>query len=294
MGILLGLIAGFAYGAADFIGGLASRRTSVFPIVGLSQLVGLISLACLLPLIPAAHPKASDLLLGLSAGVAGSLGIVMLYRGLAIGRMSVVSPITAVLAASAPVTYGILFGERPTILQLVGVALALVAVILVSLRPSGDQRNADGDHESGRLPAPSQSNDRAGVLEACLSGVGIGAFYILLSRTSHDAGLWPIVSSRTASTTMIALAALFTGRSLRPTQASLFPIAATGLLDVAANACYLLATRRALLALAAVLASLYPASTVLLARIILKERFAFVQIVGMMCAGAGIVLMTAG
>ena len=301
MGVILGLLSAVAYGAADFIGGLASRRSSALSVVIVSQLSGLIVLLALLPLLPAATPSRSDLLWGALAGLGGAAGITLLYRGLAIGRMSLVSPITAVIAAIVPLAAGLLARERPSLPALIGVAIALIAVVLVSSTETPGEPASNA--APGLVGSPRKSNTanavrtwwlQPGLIEAVLSGVGIGIFYVLIAHTSRHAGLWPLACSRSASMGIMVALALVSKRSLAPQRSSLAAIIFAGVLDMVANALFLIATRFGMLSIVAVLASLYPASTVLLARIILHEKLSRLQLAGVACALVAIGLISAG
>lgn len=198
----------------------------------------------------------------------------LFYRALATGVMSVVAPTTAVTSAALPVVFGLAAGERPRAWALVGVALALGSVLLVSQDKSGGGR--------GSL---------ASVLVALAAGAGFGGFFILLSMAPHESGLWPLVGARLSSVSMVALLALLTRRALRPGPGSLHIIVAAGVLDMAANVLYLLAQQDGLLSLVAVLVSLYPASTLLLANRVLGERLRPVQLGGVLCALASVALI---
>ncbi len=295
-------MASLVYGAADFIGGIASRRSSTLSVVVISQIVGLLLFFVLLPLMPHAAPTHADLGWGLAAGAAGGLGIVFLYRGLAIGRMSLVSPVAALLGALIPLAAGLLLQhERPSATALAGVGLALVAVVLVSSseHPGDPASNvAPGLTIPLDRPQPKASLVNAGLppglLEAMCSGVAIGGFLFFLSHSGREAGLWPLAAARTSSISMLFAIALFARRSLRPQPGSLAAIVSSGALDMSANACYLLATRYGLLSLVVVISSLYPASTVLLARVVLKERLGITQLVGVACALAAVALIAGG
>ena len=297
MGVVLGLIAGIMYGGSDFIGGLASRKSSTFAVAVISQLVGLLALLALLPVLPKASPLPSDLIWGLFAGLGGGVGILFLYQGLAVGRMSVVSPITAVVAALIPLVVGLALGERPSALALAGIGIALISVVLVSATPSHDHaaaQNANA-HDSVKLPPMRRWLLQAGLIEALLGGIAIGAFYVCLARSQmHGAGLWPLGSARVASTLSLSAVALLTRRTLIPARGGLATIAFAGLVDMLANAFYVVATRHAPLAIVAVLASLYPASTVLLARVMLHERLMRMQVVGVVCALIAVALIAGG
>lgn len=275
MVVLFGLAAAIVYGAADFTGGYAARRTPALAVVVLSQSAALVALAAVLPLLDTPLPPARDLGLGALAGIAGGAGIGFLYRGLAAGRMGVVAPTTAVGAACLPVVAGMVLGERPGPIALLGVAVALVAVVAVSAAP--------GEDASGRR----------GLADAVIAGIGFGVFFIVLSRVAEDAGLWPLLTART-SIPVVGAAALLTRTPLRTPPAMLPVIALAGILDMAANVLFLLATQTGLLSLAAVLTSLYPASTVLLARVVLGERLGRLQAIGVALALTGAALIAAG
>lgn len=300
MGVFLGLLAGITYGAADFIGGLASRRSSTLSVVVLSQFSGLVALLALLAVLPRSQPSGQDLVWGLLAGVGGAAGITLLYRGLSIGRMSVVSPITAVIGAIIPFSVGLLMRERPSIFALIGVAIALLAVVLVSASdmPGEPASNAaPGLVGSATLHENAAFRDwtqQPGLIEAVLAGIGVGAFYVLLARTHAQAGLWPLTGARFASIVILITLAFFGKRSLAPKRGSAPVIAFAGVLDMLANAFYLLATKHGLLALVAVLASLYPASTVVLARFILHERLSRLQLAGVAGVFVAIALIAWG
>ncbi|NBE99100.1 DMT family transporter [Nonomuraea sp. KC401] len=273
MTVILAAACAVVYGTADFFGGLATKRTQVLSVVVLSQIAGLALILALLPLLPGAFSDTA-LSWGLAAGTSGAAGLVLFYRALATGVMSVVAPTTAVTSAALPVVFGLATGERPAFWALVGVALALGSVLLVSQDSSG------GGHGS-----------LASVAAALAAGAGFGGFFILLSMASHESGLWPLVGARLSSVTVVALLALVTRRTLRPRPGSLHIIVAAGVLDMTANVLFLLAQQDGLLSLVAVLVSLYPASTLLLARHVLGERLRAVQMTGVACALGAVALI---
>lgn len=273
--VILATACAIVYGTADFFGGLATRRSQVLSVVVLSQLAGLILVAGMLPLLPGAY-DARALTWGMAAGLSGAAGQVLFYRALATGVMSVAAPTTAVTSAALPVVFGLATGDRPGVWALAGVVLALGSVLLVSQEGGG----------AGRVTTSS-------VLVSLAAGAGFGGFFILLSMAPHEAGLWPLLGARLASVSAVALLALVTRRTLRPGRGSLSVIVAAGLLDMAANVLYLLAQRGGLLSLVAVLVSLYPASTLLLARQVLGERLRAVQLTGVGCALVAVALIAA-
>ena len=282
MAYILALGSAALYGAADFLGGVASRRESTVVIVLTSQGVGLLLLALILPLLPDAAPSASDLAWGGLAGLAGGVGVALLYRALAVGRMAVVAPVTAVCAVAIPVTVGVFMGERLAGLTVVGVGLALVAIVLVSQQGA----EAPAGRRAGGVPR--------GVGLALASGVAIGLFFLALAETDARAGMWPLVAARAASVTFFGAMALVIGQPLRMAAPVIRIAVAAGVIDVCANALYLLATRYGPLSVVVTLSSLYPASTVVLARMILGERLNAWQAVGLACALTAIALIVGG
>ncbi len=277
MAVLLALGCAVVYGAADFMGGLASRKTSVFGVVALSQAAGLVALVALLPWL-GGPARAADLGWGAAAGVAGATGLVVFFRALAGGVMSVIAPITAVTAAAVPVLVGLLGGERLHAWSAVGIVLALAAVVLVS---------AEGG--LGALVAARP----ASVVPALVAGAMFGIFFVLLDRTSDDSGLTPLVTARIASMALVVVVALIGGRPLKVSRVALPLVVASGVADMTANALFLLATQQdGQLAITGVLASLYPVSTVVLAQVVLRERLVRAQIAGLGAAVAAVVLIS--
>jgi drug/metabolite transporter (DMT)-like permease len=272
------------YGAGDFTGGLASRRAGTLPVIVLSQLSGLVLLALLLPLLPPSAPSRADLLWGIAAGVTGGGGVALLYRALAIGRMAVVAPTTAVCAVAIPVVVSVLLGERPAPLAVAGILLGMGSIVLVSQQTASDPGPL-GRRDGGRLPP--------GVGIALVSGVAIGLFFLTLAQTRPAAGMWPILASRATSVTLFGLAAAAGRRSLRM-PGTLALTLLCGVIDMSANAFYLVAARIGPLSMVVTLASLYPASTVLLARVVLGERLNARQVAGVGCALVAIVLIVSG
>ena len=271
---VLALLSALCYGAADFLGGFTARRANTLAVVVVSQLAGLLLLLTMLPFSPHAAPGRADVLWGALAGVTGGGGVALLYRALAIGVMAVVAPTTAVCAVVIPVFVSVALEEPPAARTSGGIALAIVAIVLIS-------QSSDGG--SGPRGEANRHRTKAFVL-AVLSGVVIGFFFVALSRTSSQAGLWPLVVARTVSVALFAVMAFLTSKSLRIPVAILGIVAAGGVLDMLANLLYLLASRVGPLSVVVTLASLYPASTVLLAWLVLRERLSARQWVGVACA----------
>lgn len=277
------------YGAADFLGGLASRRAGAIAIVVVSQGSGLIALLIILPLLPAASPAASDWAWGAAAGVAGGAGVALLYRALAISSMAIAAPVTAVCAVTVPVAVSIALGERPGTGPLTGIALALASIVLVSQQGAPPDATATPDAIVAQDFSPAVR--ASGVGTALASGVAIGLFFLAIAKTRPEAGMWPLVAARSVSFMLFAAVAVVTRRSLRmPARVATVAVAA-GILDMIANALYLLASRYGPLSIVVTLSSLYPASTVLLARTVLGERLNGLQITGIICALAAVLLI---
>ncbi len=281
LAVALGLLVAATYGAGDFFGGLASRRRSATVVVLWSQAAGLVGLALLVPLL-GGSPSTRDLGLGVLAGLVGLCGVLLLYRGLGAGRMSVVAPVTAVGAAFVPFAAGVAGGEGLPVTKLAGAFSALVGVALVS-RPSAEQAAA---------PQPPA---RAGpALELALgvgAGIAFGVVFVLLAEVSDDAGLWPVLVQRCASVPAVVAVTAVLRRPRSVGRADLRLIVPAGLCDAGANALFVVAARAGALSVVGVVSSLYPAATVLLAAAVVKERVSPVQGLGLALAGLGVVLL---
>lgn len=308
---LLAFVGALVYGSADFLGGLAARRLRAIVVTATAAAAGMIVLLTIAPLVGGA-PSGADLLWGAASGVTGAVAIGLLYGCLALGPMSVLSPITAVVSAVAPMLWGLLVGgERLGPLAIVGLGCALVAIVLVALLPGE------------RVTRPSAR----GLAMAVGAGLGIGAFLILLDQTGPDSGLAPLVLNRAVNAVITAsiagafvIAAVRRGdpaaSALRRDGPAVAPSGhldpephtgsmslrgawtlaiACGLVDTAANVLLLVALRTSgELAIVSALTAMYPAGTVLLAALILRERIAAVQWAGLALALiAGVLLAVA-
>ena len=283
---VLALASAAVYGAADFVGGFATRRANAIAVVVVSQGAGLALLALTIPLLPRASPSVADLGWGAVAGLMGGTGVALLYKALAIGTMGVVAPTTAVCAVAIPVVAGVLLGERPSPLAVAGIVCALVAIVMVSQQQTSSTADSMSRGPRSHLPP--------GLVLALVSGVTIGLFFLALARTGRDAGMWPLVAARAMSVTLFTLVASLGGYSLRMRAPVGMMTAGGGVLDMLANVLYLMATRYGALSVVVTLASLYPASTVLLARVVLGERLSALQQVGIVCALVAVVLIVGG
>ena len=279
MAILLAGLSALLYGGADFYGGLATRRSPLVSVLALSQLVGLALALAATALLRTALPGLTDLAWGAAAGVCGAAGLAALYTALATTVVAVASPVAAVVGAVIPVVLGVAAGERPGGLAWAGIAAALPAVVLLTAGPG---------------PDPGAGSPRRAAALGAGAGLGFSLFFYAHSRTSPDSGLWPLVAARVSTIPLVGLAAAVTGRSLRPARGGFTALLAAGALDMGANIAFLLASRADMLSIAAAVAALYPGPTVLLARIVLRERLTALRIVGLVLALAGLALISAG
>jgi drug/metabolite transporter (DMT)-like permease len=283
---VLALVSALVWGVADFVGGLASRRSTPLQTLVLTTPAGLVLI------VPAALLVGGDAsgtaLPGIGSALFGSMGILLLYAALTIGPMGIVSPVAAVIGAAIPVVVGLARGDRPGTAAYLGMALAVVAIVTVGLEPQAPTDDARHQRVSTRA-----------LLLAIGSGIGIGGFMAIISLAPDDSGLWSVVWARGTSTAIIAvLGAVVALRSRTPYLAVERPVrvqaVAAGVLDVGANAIYVLALQIGLLSVVSVLGSLYPAATVLLARFVLAERLRPMQKVGMVTAIVAAALLAVG
>jgi drug/metabolite transporter (DMT)-like permease len=271
-------LAATLFGLGDFCGGLASRRISALRVVASTHIIGLVLILVAAPLMADAF-SVEALAVGALAGTFGMVGIGFLYRGLGRGPMAVVAPITAVNSAAIPVVWGLAFGEQLSPLHVLGILTGLGAIVLVS-----------------RIPGGSIAVPRGLVLESMLAGAGFAAFFIVIDAAQDQTAPWPLVGARIASV-LLALGLLALRGGLRlPTRREGVSglIVATGVFDMAANVAFLLAVNTGLLSLVSVLAALYPATTVVLARVVLSERMSRSQVVGMFGAIGSVALIALG
>ncbi|MET8044684.1 EamA family transporter [Micromonospora sp. NPDC005215] len=271
--IVLAALAAVAFGTADFSGGRASRHADPIAVTVISQLLSVPLLVVLVLVVPGT-PHVGDLGWGLLAGVAGAGGVMLLYRALSGGMMVVVAPVTAITAAVVPIIAGLFTASFPGALALTGAGLAVLAIALVSLGGSG-----------GRRAIPPRL-----VGLALAAGALFGVFYTLLGQADESAGMWPVAAVRASSIAFGLALALGTRARLRLGRRELGWAAVAGLLDSAANALFLAAAARGHLSIVAAVAALYPASTVLLALAVDRERLRLVQITGLGFAAGALVL----
>jgi drug/metabolite transporter (DMT)-like permease len=277
LALALALIAGLSWGTADFIGGVATRRLPVATVMLVAQGAGLVFTAVLVAVSGDAVPPARILAIGALGGVFGAVGLAALYRGLAVGRMGVVAP-TAALSGVVPVAVGFLGGDRPAALQVLGMAVAGVGIVLAARTP--DEGGAGGW--------------AAGVGYALVAALFLGGLVACLDAAGDTSPQWAAFTVRLSSAPLFAVAWLATTDRSLPGRADLITLASIGVLDNAANVIFAVAAQRGLLSLVAVVGSLYPVSTVLLARTVLGERMVRHQVIGVAGAFLGVALIAAG
>lgn len=275
LAIFYGLASAASWGAGDFSGGFATKRIHVAMVMLISQLIGVILLVVLALLFQEQLPPLGDLLLGGVAGIAGVLALSALYSALATGQMGVVAPISAVVSGILPVMVALFLEGLPSAPQLAGFAIALLAVWLLS--------SAGGE----------MSIQRHELTLAAGAGIGFGLFFVLMDQATHHATLWPLVAARTASVIFMATFVLLRKKWQTPSKNMLPVLASSGIFDTGGNAFFVLAAQTGRLDVAAIVSSLYPAITALLAWFILKERLSQTQWIGVLAALVAIVLITA-
>ena len=278
MAIVLSLLTAVFFGAGDFAGGLATRRTRVVEVVAGAHLVGLVGVGLAAPLMAEAFTL-RDLGLGAVAGVFGGVGLVFLYRRLAIGPMSVVAPLTAVTSAVVPVVADVARGSDFSITTWVGIVVGLTAIAVIS--------GSDADGPQPITPSV--------VSESLLAGIGFGGFFVVVDLAESATAPWPIVGARLVTVGVLGLVVLTRpDRIATRSGATVALIAVAGALDTLSNTLFLYASNVGDLAVVSVLSSLYPLSTVLIAWIVLRERLTGWQAIGVTAAVAATLLIASG
>ncbi len=284
MSFLLSALSAILYGCGDFLGGFASRKERILPVMVVSQAAGLALMIACLPFAERAWPGLRELAFGALSGLGGALGLFMLYRGLSLGEAAVVSPVSAVVAALLPIAYGAARGERPSLIALAGAALCVPAILLLTRQgPARDGRRVHATRRS--------------LLHGLGAGAGFGLFFILVSLAGKGAGersLWPLVAARAASIAVFLAVAAARRERLSVSRGSLASVLGAGVMDMGANVLFLLASRLGLLMLASAVTSLYPAPTVVLARVFSKERMGPLRVAGIVLAIGGCALIAIG
>jgi uncharacterized membrane protein len=277
MAALLALLSALAYGVSDFAAGVASRRSSAATVAGVAEVLGLLTAVIAVVVDPGVGPRAQALAWGAISGLGSALGTLSLYHGLTVGRMSVVATVSALLTAVIPVIVGIALGNRIAVTAAVGILLVVPALVLVCSRPGG-------------APAPGAGRS---LTFGVLSGAGFALLFIALDRAGTRSGAWPLVPGQVVSLIPIApLAYRDLRRRGRPPRRAAAITVGAGILSGAANLLFLAATGHGELAIVAVLSALYPAVTVILARVVLAEHWTRRQAIGLIAAAGAIVLVS--
>lgn len=275
MAIALALLSALAYGISDFLGGIFAKRSSPWQVAVVGQTSsGVVSI--LAAVVVAGSPTGTDLMFGALAGLGGGFGVAFLYRGLATARMGVVAPISAIGTALIPVVVGLVTGDRPSGMALLGVVCAFPAIALIS-------RVVDDN------PA-----HRGGVVDGVLAGLGFGLLFTFLGQVGDDAGLYPLALSQLTSVLGVVLTATVLRHTWLPRGRRVWAALVMGPLGATAQGAFLYATHHGLLSIVSVISSLYPASTVLLASVLLREKIHGWQGVGLVFAAAAVALVAAG
>lgn len=274
--VAFGLLAAFSWGAGDFNGGLATRRMVVVGVVTVAHALGLLLLLMCAVLAREPLPPANDLVWGALAGLVGLVGLASLYRAFAVGRMGLAAPIASVLSSIVPVLFSIALHGLPGGLQIAGFGLGIASVGLVSYSREGKQ-------------------ETKGLGLAVTAGVSFGLFFILLDQIQPGAVYWPLVAARAASLTAMLVIAFFRRITVVPGTSRLWIIILlAGALDVFGNVFFVQSTHAGRLDITAVVSSLYPAFTIVLARVLLKEHLSRLQVAGIAAALTSIALIAAG
>ena len=269
MASLLALLSSLSWGTSDFLGGLASRRVGAIRVLSVSYPAGAALITVLAWLVIPGRLTWSLVATAAIVGSVGAVAIGLLYAALARGQMGIISPITAVLSGAVPVVVGLAIGEALSTLAFAGVVIAGIAVILVS-----------------REPGPHRRTPVSAVVLAVASGLAIGAYLSVLGTAPDDSGIWVAAIGRWFSTVIVVailIGMIGRGRGVSARYPWILALSA-GALDALANAIFQLAAQRGLLAIVAVIGSLYPAATVILARIFLKETLSRIQLTGVVLA----------
>ncbi|MDH3425548.1 MAG: EamA family transporter [Acidimicrobiia bacterium] len=277
MPVFLASMSAVLSGTGDFLGGLASRHGRVTAVVVSSHLVGIATTFVLAPFV-GGSPTGADLAWGAAAGASGGLAILALYNGFSRAAVAIVSPIAAIGAGAWPVVFDLVDGGRPSALQGVGLAVGFVAIWLVG----------SGEAQSG----PSWKS--AGVVFGMLAGLGFGGLLILLSRVSEDSGIWALAPARAAGAVVLIAVGLAAGHELLPHRRSLLPLAGAGAATIAGNGAFIVATHDGSLAVVSVVAAMFPAATVVLARVFFRERLSRSRLIGLGLALVAVALVAAG
>ena len=279
LSIFLGLLAALGWGAGDFTGGIASRKTGAYRTVLYGEVIGIFVLFFVIAIFSEPIPDLRSWMFAMLAGALGTLGLVLLYHAMTLGLMSIATPVSALLAAALPVVVGIFREGLPAWTTFIGFGFALFAVWMIS---QGEEGVTDILAHLADLKLP------------LIAGIGFGSYFVFMHEaTSTGSTIWPMVASRSGGLILITVYMLVTRSSWKVEDASAWPIITlNGILDISGNVFFILAGQMGRLDVSAVLSSLFPGATVVLAWIFLKERLSLNQWIGIAAALTAIVLMT--
>jgi drug/metabolite transporter (DMT)-like permease len=290
--VLLALLSALGYGGSDFAAGIAAREGSILQVTILAEAASLLVLSLIVPWVSSQAPSAGSIAWGAAAGISGVVGAMALYLGFRRAAFSVASSLSAVGSAAFSVLAGLLFGERPSALSLIGIGLALPAIVGVSAssgQPAGSPENSGG--AAGYRPT---GRHAAGVAWGLVAGAGFAGLFIGLNRAGSSRDFWPLVVSQLAALAAVCCVGAATRQLRLPSARTCWLAAVCGVTGAIGITCYFIATHVGLLAITAVITSLYPAGTIVLARALLGERLAPIRIAGLGLAAGSVALIAAG
>src|SRR6185437_14329862 len=308
LAIVLALAAAVSFSASDYTAGLATRLASVVRVTLVTELTHTALILCLIPLVSRQTPSLASLAWGALAGISGLAGAMALYLGFRHAAFSIASSISAVGSAAFSVLAGLLFGERPGALSLAGIALALPAIAAVSASTGSAESGSAHPGPAGPSAAPPGPGDTgdtepagpagrglsghsAGVIWGLVAGAAFGLYFISLNQAGSDTDAWPLAASGVTALVAITVVAVVTRQLKPPPPGTRWLSALTGITAAAGTFTFFLSTHRGLLAITAVITSLYPAGTILLARVLSGERLTKIRLAGLGLAAASVVLI---
>jgi drug/metabolite transporter (DMT)-like permease len=294
LAIILALASAIGYGSSDFAAGLASRTASVIQVTLLACLTATVVVLVALPFAADHRPSGAALAWGAAAGAGGTLGGIALYLGFRYAAFSVAAPLSAVGTAGFSVLAGLLWGERPSTVALVGIGLALPAIVSVSASAAGAEHAGSEAGQAENEEGGHAGRPAAGVVAGLIAGACFALLLIGLDRAGSGAGLWPVATAEVAELAVAVAAAALTRNLRLPRGRPRWLSVITGVAGAAGTILYFFASHDGLLAVTAVLTSLYPASTIVLARLVLGERLTRLRLTGLVLAGGCVALIAAG
>lgn len=278
MALLLAGLSAFLYGIADFFGGFASRKSHVFSVLVLSQCIGITITLTTIIIQGHGWPHTADIAWGILAGITGVFGLYMLYKGIAKSIVAIVSPASAVVGAFVSIVFALLHGEQPSIVAIAGSIICLPAIVLLT--------------REGPLGSTEKESIRTAFVYGLLSGLGFGVFFISLSRCDSSSGVWPLLAAKLTSIIVTSTIMISTKQPFKIERGGLISALTAGLADMGANILFMVATQLGMLSLVVVITSLFPAPTVILARIFLKQKIPRIRLIGIILALIGVALIS--